>query len=219
MAGEQALAGALQQLSVQAATDLEVIWQSVSDAAEAQEGLADILPAIIDMYGSGAEALAAEWYERAREQVGARGSFAAMIPDHPNSGAVELSRWGVGPLYQQKPDWNAARQLVAGGLQRRIWDANRRVIMHSSIIDPQSRGWQRLAGGGSCGFCRMLESRGGVYNSESVQFGSHDNCNCVATPAWKFEPNRVEKFSASELDIPDKDKARAKQWMAANLPT
>lgn len=218
MAGERELQQALQQLSAQAAADLEVIWRTVRDAAGAQEALIDILPAIVDTYGAGAEAIAAEWYERAREQVGAKGSFTARIPSPGDDGTTQLARWGVGPLYAQEPDWDAARALIAGGLQRRIWDKARKVITDSSVIDPESRGWQRLAGPGSCGFCRMLESRGGVYTSETVKFGSHDNCTCVATPAWKFEPNRVQPWKPSERDIPAEDQARAKAWIATHLP-
>lgn len=62
-------------------------------------------------------------------------------------------------------------------------DAQRDVIL--SATQAAVMPWQRVsAGTADCDFCRMLIRRGPVYTSQSSQFRSHDNCDCLAEPVF-----------------------------------
>lgn len=175
---------AVSELSVIAASDLDALWRAVDDAMSAREALEDVLPALVATYGSAAAALAADWYDDTRDELGVARRFAAVPVDVEDTGADILARWGVAPLFAAEPDWSAARSLIAGGLQRRIANAARGTITRSSVLDPSARGWKRIGDGHSCEFCSMLLSRGAVYTSETVKFRSHDHCGCGAAPEW-----------------------------------
>jgi hypothetical protein len=70
-----------------------VLWRQVSDAVTAREMLRDILPALVDTYGQAAGALAADWYDEARDEAGVRGRFRALVADVPDPGADALAGW------------------------------------------------------------------------------------------------------------------------------
>lgn len=73
-------------------------------------------------------------------------------------------------------------------LERVTAGATRHAIAASrdTVIETAARNrvpWARQLAPGSCAFCAILASRGGVYTSKSVKFQAHDNCNCTATIA------------------------------------
>lgn len=70
------------------------------------------------------------------------------------------------------------RITAAAGRHSR--QASRDTVIRAAV---QNRvGWARqLAGAENCGFCAMLASRGAVYSKETVNFRTHDNCDCTAT--------------------------------------
>lgn len=206
----------LDELVRLAQTDLRVLWQQIADARIARELLADILPELLDVYGSAAGTLAADWYDELREELEIRGRFRAIVAELPPAGQTSaLAGWAVEDLFSAEPDWVAALTKAEGGLQRLIADVGRGTVTTSSIADPQATGWQRSASGG-CGFCQMLASRGAVYSERSVRFGAHDNCRCTAVPAFTGRPVPVEPYKPSERDITDADRARTRQWMREN---
>jgi hypothetical protein len=170
-------------LSGRANRDLAGLWRQVATAVEARDALADVLPALVDKYGAASASLAAAWYDDLRDKRGVRGAFTAIPADLGAAGADALAGWGVGPLFAAEPDWESAKTLVAGGLQRRIANYARLTVTGSSVADPAARGWQRT-GTGSCDFCSMLLGRGAVYTEASADFPAHDHCNCGAEPAW-----------------------------------
>lgn len=172
-------------LALIAAGDLDALWRELTTAAEAREALQDVLPGLVDVYGSAAATFAADWYDDLRDEVNVAGRFTAVPVDAGDVGADVLARWGIAPLFDAEPDWAAARTLIAGGLQRRIADQARQTITGSSLLDPAATGWMRVGDGHSCDFCRMLLGRGSVYSSETVKFRSHDHCGCSAAPEWR----------------------------------
>lgn len=206
----------MQDLAVLADADLTALWRQVADAAQAREALQDVLPALVDVYGSAAAALAADWYDELRDEVRAPGRFTAIPAALEDTGADVLARWGIGPLFAAEPDWDAARTLVAGGLQRRIANASRDTVRLSAVQDPGADGWQRVGDGSTCGFCAMLIGRGAVYSESTVDFASHDHCGCQAAPAWKGELRPVKPFTPSERTVPDADRARAREYIRAH---
>lgn len=175
----------LQQLTRLADADLQALWRQVSSAEVAREALSDILPQIVDVYGSAAAALAADWYDELRDQSEVAGRFSAIAAEIPGSSRTDaLAGWAVGPLFSEDPDFDLALGRVAGGLQRIIANAGRDTVTFSSVKDPRARGWQRV-GGGECQFCQMLIDRGAVYSEASADFPSHDHCTCAAEPVWR----------------------------------
>lgn len=178
------LSSGVAALATLAERDLAAVWRVVETADEAQAALTEVLPVVAERYGTAAAALAADWYDDTRQALEVRGRFTAIPVELGDLGTDALAGWGVGPLYAADPDWASAQTLVAGGLQRRIANAARQTITVSSVKDPHARGWKRVGVGSSCGFCRMLLSRGGVYTEASADFTSHDHCNCGAAPAF-----------------------------------
>lgn len=197
--------------------DLAALWAQVSTLDQARDALMDVLPALVDMYGAAAATVAADWYDDLRDEVGARGRFTAIPAELREPGTDELARWGVSPLLGENPDWDAARVLVGGGLQRRIANASRETVMGSSIQDPQADGWQRIAQSDACLFCQMLAGRGDVYGEETADFAAHDWCSCEATVAWRNRPKPVREWAGPSPDRSRADYERAREWIAANM--
>lgn len=177
------------------------------------EALHDTMPALLEKYRLTAASVAADLYDLERESVGARGRFSAIVPDLADDGANELVGWATAKA--KTP--TTLTELLQGGFDRRLWQAARSVYMTSSIADPAARGWQRETDGAACGFCIMLASRGTVYSEAAADFASHDHCGCTAVAAWDGQAKPVKPFEPSKRSISDADRARAREWIAANL--
>jgi hypothetical protein len=181
----------------------------------AREVLEESLPVLASAYGSAAATVAADWYDNTRVEMGIRGRFVAIPADVADSGADVLARWAIGPLFAPEADWRRALVQVEGGLQRRIANAARETITFSSVEDPRADGWQR-SGVGACAFCRMLIDRGAVYSEATVDFASHDDCRCVAVPAFSGQPRPVEPYTPTRRTVTDADRARVREYLATH---
>lgn len=205
----------LVDLTSLARDDLAAFWALVRDwpADQIRDALMDVLPALGAEYGDAAAELAASYFEAARERSGARGSFAPVLAEPPSRARWEaLSRWGVDPLFSATPDAQTALTLIAGGLQRSIADQHRRTVVESSLADPAASGWRRVARAGACSFCKVLADRrsdgeNGVYTEASVQFKSHDNCSCTASPSWAPNATKV-------IGVPFRYSQKKASWSA-----
>lgn len=174
----------LRELTNLAERDLRVLFREFDAAEAARDGLMDILPRLVALYGSAAATLGADWYDELRDLSGVRGRFTAIPADLPDRGRTDaLARWGVSPLFTPEPDFDTSLVKVAGGLQRIIANSDRLTVQQSSIADRRARGWAR-GGTGNCDFCRMLIGRGAVYTEATADFESHDHCGCVAVPEF-----------------------------------
>lgn len=239
----------------QASARLEALWSPLVGLPfdDVREVLFEVLPALSADFGDQAVAVAAEFYEDLRVASGVKGTFNAVVPDSTpdfdrwraltlwgtqplfrtnSSEILELAEgWGVNADVRLEPDWDGSLKRINGGLQRSIADQHRLTVMESAVADPQAGGWARYAGGGdgSCSFCSMLISRGGIYRENSAKFGAHDHCNCQAGPVWKNrdEDEQVRKYQKSARRQEDEegnligsskaDSERAKQWMKDHL--
>jgi hypothetical protein len=209
-----------QQSGWSAAKASAELWSTVGgglNATDMLDALLELLPPSIEKWGLAAAALAADWYENQRAENEVRGRFSAVVPDLGDTGAEELARWGVDPMFSATPDEAATRSRVDGGLQRRIANHSRQTIMQSSIADPKARGWQRVTDGAGCGFCTMLASRGFVYTEASVDFASHDYCNCNCVAAWSGDRKPVKAWIPHESEVSAKDQARTRDWVKKNM--
>lgn len=210
------LHSAVARLAGLADADADAVWRQVSTAAQAREALAEILPAIIDKYGTAAATLAAEWYDQHRASLDIAGGFRAAPVDLGDRGAEALAGWAVTPLFAESPAWDAAKVRLSGGLQRRIADMSRETVMRNSVADPHATGWQRVTDGNGCAFCVMLAGRGAVYSEASADFASHDKCGCGAVPAFDGLPKPVKPYTPSPRNITDADRARVREWIASH---
>lgn len=199
-------------LSDNAEADLAAAWVQLTPATF-YDALMDLIPALVGDYGDAAAALTAEWYDEHREELNVSGRFSADVPSNPKLGGEALAGW-ASALARENVDTALTR--TSGGLVKRIFTASRDTLTIATEQDPQARGWQR-AGRGECTFCRLLISRGAVYTKASVNFGAHDDCKCVAVPAFGGRVLPVKPYTPSARTINDADKARVKAWMAANL--
>lgn len=211
MANPNDLRRAQAELARLATGDLAALWRQVSNAVEARIALQDVLPALVNAYGQAAAAVAADWYDEAREAAAVSGAFRALPASIENSATDALALWAT----STGTDMDSIQSLVNGGLQRRIANWGRETVMGSSLADPASDGWQRT-GVGSCDFYNMLISRGAVFTESTADFGAHDDYMCQATPAFKGEPRPVQPYKPS-VRHSEADQARAKEWIAANL--
>lgn len=209
------LRSALDHLHALAGADLRRMWRQVNTPDQARAALQDLLPVLVDIYGTAAGAVAADWYDELRDGLNIGRRFSAIVAEIGNRGEEELAGWGIGPLFDADPDWDRAATLVDGGLQRRIADIARETIQQSAVDDPAAEGWQRDSSGG-CAFCEMLAGRGSVYSEATADFASHDHCRCVAVPAFDGKPRLVQPFTPSERVASGADRARVRDWIAAN---
>lgn len=213
MATALELREAYADLNTLAARELGPIWLALRQGADVADALHDVLPALIDKYGFAAAAVAADWYDDLRESLGIGGLFAAIPADVPDTGAHALIGWALNEATSDA----SFQALLEGGLQKRIVNFGRFTVIQSSVGDPKAEGWQRLGVGSSCPFCDLLNSRGAVYTKTSVDFGAHDNDDCIAVPAFGGQPIPVKPYKPSTRQSSKADRDRARDWIAAHL--
>jgi hypothetical protein len=173
----------LAELTGLAQKDLTLIWREFNTATAARDGLIELLPRLVAIYGSAAATLGADWYDEMRAAAAVKGRFRAIPAELPDQGRTDaLARWGVTPLFAAEPDYSTSLAKVAGGLQRIIVNADRETVRFSSIQDRSAKGWVRV-GNGECDWCANLLD-GEIHYVEGYGFDAHDHCRCTATPAW-----------------------------------
>lgn len=208
----------LETLTGLATRDLDLIWAQFTTAEQARDGLMDVLPELVDVYGSAATSLGADWYEEVRDTAGVPGRFAAVLaPLPPREPAHVLARFAVGPLFAREPDWASVKSLVHGGIEKAISDLDRHTITESAVKDPQATGWKRV-GSGACPFCSMIIGRGITYRN-NAHFASHNNCHCSCVPAFGGQPEPVNPYTPTRRNISPAAKARVREWLKANPQT
>lgn len=173
----------LETLTGLAAKDLSLIWREFNTAESARDGLMEVLPRLIAIYGSAAATLGADYYDTLREQAAVKGRFVAIPAELPDRSRTEaLARWGVAPLFKPEPDFTSSLTLVNGGLQRIIANADRQTVRFSALQDKAAQGWRRV-GFGACDWCRQYLD-GEVHYVEGYDFDAHDHCHCTAEPVF-----------------------------------
>lgn len=203
----------IRNLNLEAQRDTDFLFRTLRGSE-----LADALADLVQTYGSAAAAVSADWYDELRADTGVRPGFSAVIPEPKEPGTGILVDWALNAANTDE----SFHSLVKGGIERRITNYSRNTVTTSAVRDPRSRGWMRV-GNPECGFCAMLISRGAVYTKESIQFRTHDWCNCGAAPAWspdqvneirrEFVPSARRRSEETKAE----DVARAKEWIAENL--
>jgi hypothetical protein len=79
---------------------------------------------------------------------------------------------------------DVADSTSAAAAMRLALDGGRETLMRTIEKDPLATSWQRVTSGNACDFCSMLEGRGAVYKTDTVDFEAHDHCSCTAEPGY-----------------------------------
>lgn len=173
----------LAKLTGLADRDLALMWRQFDTATDARDGLLELLPELVSVYGIAAATLGADWYDDMRDAAAVKGRFRAIPTELPDLGRTDsLARWAVTPLFQSEPDFDTSLMKVAGGLQHIIATADRETVRYSSIQDPKAKGWMRVGNGG-CDWCAQYLD-GEVHYVEGYDFNAHDHCRCTASPVF-----------------------------------
>lgn len=165
--------------------DLNQFWGSLNldNPEKARNDLLVFVPALVEVYGSAAASVAADWYDETRAEVVTGSSFRAIAAT-PVAADVMVAqvRFGATHLFTSNPEQTLA--FLTGSSTKYSIAPARETVATSAIQDPAARGWSRITRAGSCDFCTMLSGRGHVYTEASVGFEAHGHCNCAAAPAW-----------------------------------
>lgn len=147
--------------------------------------LLDATPELIAYYADGTSALAADFYDDAREAAAAPGLYVAepVVVDRTEKIRRGVA-WASEPLFGDDPRDAASRlgEVVDLETARPYRDT----ILTNRRRDPSAVGWQRVTSGG-CKLCQMLAARGAVYTDQTARFATHPHCRCSAQPVFSSE--------------------------------
>jgi hypothetical protein len=179
--------------------------------------LLDSVPGIVGYYSEGSAALAADFYEDARDEAGVTRRFVAdvVILDR----TVRIRRgvaWASEPLSVDDDALALSRftELVRSETTRPYRDT----ILENRRRDPEAAGWKRITSGAACGFCKMLAAKGAVYKKATAYFAAHGSCTCTCAPVFRGgevgpEASAIQ-YIASKRRRTEAEKARVREWVA-----
>ncbi len=203
-----------EEVAAVTALAIEEMRAQIAAAGQAtSDFLADLLPGLIASFAESAAVVATEWYDEHRATLAVPGNYETFIPDLREPGIEQMLRWADAEAQTEL----SRLALIEGGTFRRVENGARETIISNVNNDPQGVGYQRYAreAADGCGFCQALAGRGEVYrNAFSASFGAHDNCKCVAVPAFGGAPIPVRPYTPSAKRATDADRARVRAWLA-----
>lgn len=98
----------------------------------------------------------------------------SVVPARSWQSAVGAAFKNAEDVALREGKWEALNRItfkLIGYGDRRMENVYRDVVEQAASGDPYAVGWQRIAYGGACAFCRMLAGRGAVYkNNASASF-------------------------------------------------
>lgn len=193
-------ARAANAISDEAVKDLNRVLDLVAKLPpeEAITELQAILPDLVDYHGETLAAVAAEWYEQLRD---AEGLFTATLADTYPAEQIQGTVKYAGKFIAEG-NHEAARQLLAGAMQRWIMYSGRETVARNVRLDPSKPRFARVPVGETCAWCDMLASRGWVYHSKEtagINGGYHDRCNCQIVPSWDAGRVHLEGYDPDDL--------------------
>jgi hypothetical protein len=164
-----------------------------------------LIASIVPDFSAAAIATAADYYEDVRA-LHVPGRFNA-----PTLPAVEVDDVGRALIDATKATESRARLIGVDELeadlrrdleaeaQSMVADSASDEVFHAMRADRQAKGWARITRPGACYFCRMLASRGAVYQTrQAASFRAHKPrgngtgglCRCTVEPVFTdpYEP-------------------------------
>ena len=182
----------------------------LSNLTAARPGLERAVGEVVDGYGFGLSALAADWYADARYAGPAAGRFVPTARTWlTNEQLAALVGWSLGPLFDVEPDMAAALARLDGGVQRTVANQARLTIVDNTRRDPARASYYRGASSNCCAFCAMLTTR--IYaRRASADFHAHDHDRCFPVPIWPGESFEQPPYYVDFQDEYDQAAAAAR---------
>ncbi|MFJ2697428.1 hypothetical protein ACIO5Z_14540 [Streptomyces rochei] len=155
--------------------------------------------AVVAQYARTSTALAAEFYDAQREAAGVPGPFTVPVADPPPEEQTTASlRWATKDLWPREPEEATPAQLEPMDVrlaqaqkkaeqvaQKLVADTGRGTVREAVRQDRQAVAWARAAALGACYFCKVLATRGAVYEQDTADFRAHDGCHCGVIPVFR----------------------------------
>ncbi|MFG6297749.1 VG15 protein [Streptomyces rochei] len=155
--------------------------------------------AVVAQYARTSTALAAEFYDAQREAAGVPGPFTVPVADPPPEEQTTASlRWATKDLWPREPEEATPAQLEPMDVrlaqaqkkaeqvaQKLVADTGRGTVREAVRQDRQAVAWARVAALGACYFCKVLATRGAVYEQDTADFRAHDGCHCGVVPVFR----------------------------------
>ncbi|WP_443984328.1 VG15 protein [Bifidobacterium adolescentis] len=181
-------------------------WQQLQgmEPAQQRDMLLELVPAIIDKYGSISSTAAADWYKRMRSKW-FDDKYEPILADPIHDDLTDMIRAKASMLFKgnERYDPNAylsyLNRLIAVGVR----NGGRSTVRSAAKLDKYGPRFARVPSGlHTCAFCAMLAGRGFVYASAEKAGGLfnkyHAACDCEIVPSWDEKP-RVEGYRPDEL--------------------
>lgn len=201
-------------IGVLAVAELVAFWESLNlslDPGKIAAQVVDFLPQLVATHGASSAASAAAFYDELRTGDRLTSRFVASPSERDRTDAVVKSaQWAITPLFPSDravfdedgnvirresidPNPDKALDRLAATTQRHVAQHGRDTIAENADADPADAKWARVpTGEETCAWCRILASRGAVYETEqSAKFiGTskgkyHDWCDCQPIVVWR----------------------------------
>lgn len=199
--------------------DLAAWWATATsmEPESLREAASEFLPLLARAYGEVSATLAADFYEAAREDSGARGRFTAELAENrAGEQAARSARWATAPLARRDvdgltdaevdalsdEDLEAAYDRMASVADAAALQAGRDTLMFNTKRDPANPRFARIPVGDTCAWCLMLGSRGAIYRSAESAGAAKDyhfKCDCQPTPSWNRGEDLPSSYDEGEL--------------------
>lgn len=176
--------------------------------------LFEVVPPLVDKWGSVASAAAAEWFEEFRVFEGVTGpyraSLAAPVLHDRVTSRLGFATREAGHLFAGQDAMFA--EFLALMVNEYALEPGHETIMENT--HRSGAAYARVPEPGACTFCLMLASRGFVYTKQTVT-GTKDGqrfhgfCRCHGMPVWDetrarvkygYDPERLESDYESARD-------------------
>ncbi|MDM7488718.1 hypothetical protein QT969_10485 [Rhodococcus sp. CSLK01-03] len=150
----------LKYLHTLAIDDVVKLWRSMSGmdlhSTEFRAMITEAYPEIATQWANVASELALGWYNDSAPELDYR---AVPAPPPTTEQLASSASWALSSSVGE-----GALSLLAGSLQRAVWNGARDTLLHNADAEAGSR-WARHASANACDFCKVLATRGAVYAS------------------------------------------------------
>lgn len=154
--------------------------------------LKDVASSIVARESEAVGLAAAEFYDELRAlEVEADGFMAE--PVSADFGRVQEAAENLLTRYAESEE---ARRIVFNALKNAIsgWisNAEKETIAQNAKRDKKKALYAFVPSSSPCAFCAVMASRGLIANRKAKEYGRarmHDNCSCLAVPAWHASVN------------------------------
>ena len=158
--------------------------------------LRQVVPAIVDTYGTAASLVSVDYYmtqRRAANVMGAKPFRPTLKSSYPVAKNVEGTiGYTMSRIAASEVSTLAGAAALTGGLQRIIAGIDRALIGDNVAADPIATRYQRLASPNACGFCILIAVQA-EWEMQADTGGFHNSCQCVNVPL--FEGQEFDKPS------------------------